>query len=353
MEQWFSSGIITWYKQNKRDLPWRNTRDPYLIWLSEIILQQTQVTQGLAYYHKFENSFPTIIQLANASEDRVLKLWQGLGYYSRARNLHATAKQIKQQYKGVFPHEYKQILGLKGVGNYTAAAIASFAFDLPHAVVDGNVYRLLSRLFGIDVPIDTSEGKKLFAKLADDLLDKNRPALHNQAIMEFGSQYCRVSAPDCKNCPFAARCEANKQLNVSAFPVKSKKLTVRTRYFNYLVIVDSKKQLLVHKRGEGDIWQGLYEFYNIETDTAPELNELSKHKRFKALGLKQITVRWQSAWYRHQLSHQTLLARFYILSTKTAPKTTDLLVGYKKLLSLPIPRLIARFLDDGHLKEIV
>src|ERR1043165_6651460 len=257
----FSGKIMTWYEQNKRDLPWRNTRDPYLIWLSEVILQQTRVDQGMAYYHKFAEAFPTVKDLAKADSDKVMKLWQGLGYYSRARNLHAAAKMVAGKYKGVFPASYEGIKELKGVGDYTAAAIASFAFKLPHAVVDGNVYRVLSRVFGIETPIDSTQGKKEFNKLANELLDISNPADHNQAVMEFGSQFCKPVNPDCKSCFFNTKCFAFKHSKVPELPVKSKKTKVRSRYLNYFIIVDKNGSIFVHKRQKKDIWEGLYEFY--------------------------------------------------------------------------------------------
>ncbi len=225
----FSKKIIAWYQQNKRELPWRNTKDPYLIWLSEIILQQTRVEQGMAYYLKFAKEFPSVKELAKAENEKVMKLWQGLGYYSRARNLHTTAKTITDNYKGKFPEQHEDILLLKGVGEYTAAAIVSFAFNKPHAVVDGNVYRLLSRVFGIETPIDTTLGKKEFNALANELLDKKNPALHNQAIMEFGAIQCKPVSPDCSVCPLNTMCFAYSKKSVSKLPVKAKKTKVRNR----------------------------------------------------------------------------------------------------------------------------
>ena len=232
----FSQKIIFWYEHNKRDLPWRNTRDPYLIWLSEIILQQTRVDQGMSYYLKFVGEFPTVKQLAKADNEKVMKLWQGLGYYSRARNLHTTAKIILLEHKGVFPKEFETILALKGVGEYTAAAIASFAYNKPYAVVDGNVYRVLSRVFDISTPIDSTQGKKEFNHLAGELLDKNKPAIYNQAIMEFGAMQCKPINPYCAVCPLNTMCLAYSKKLVAELPVKSKKTKVRDRYFNYIVL---------------------------------------------------------------------------------------------------------------------
>lgn len=234
----FSTQIIEWYRTNKRDLPWRKTKNPYQIWLSEIILQQTRVEQGLSYYLKFIEKYPSIKDLANAPQDEVLKLWQGLGYYSRARNLHYTSKVITDKYKGEFPATYKEILDLKGIGEYTAAAISSFSFNLPYPVIDGNVYRVLSRVFDIDTPIDSTLGKKEFKELAYELINKNNPSEYNQAIMEFGALYCKPQSPDCENCIFTSTCLAFKTKKINELPVKSKKLKQKNRYFNYLVFID-------------------------------------------------------------------------------------------------------------------
>ena len=237
----FTEEIIRWYNINKRNLPWRNCNDPYLIWLSEVILQQTKIEQGLSYYERFTQKYPTIKQLAEANSDDVMKLWQGLGYYSRARNMHLTAKQIVLERNGIFPNNYQDILNLKGVGNYTAAAIASFAFDLPYAVVDGNVYRVLSRVFGIKKPIDTGAGQKFFAKLAQQLLNINYPAIHNQAIMEFGSQQCRPLKPNCGVCPLKLNCKAYSTNSVNLLPRKKKSIKVSNRYFEYLIYIQKGK----------------------------------------------------------------------------------------------------------------
>ncbi|MGZ4118512.1 MAG: A/G-specific adenine glycosylase, partial [Bacteroidia bacterium] len=269
MEQ-FSGKIISWYNKNKRDLPWRNTKDAYLIWLSEIILQQTRVEQGMAYYLKFASNFPTIKHLAKADNDKVMKLWQGLGYYSRARNLHTTAQIVADKYKGKFPDTYEDILSLKGIGDYTAAAIASFAFNKARAVVDGNVYRVLSRVFGIETPIDSSKGKKEFYALANELIDKKNPALFNQAIMELGAIQCKPVNPDCSVCPLNNMCFAFAKKRIADFPVKEKKTKVRDRYFNYIVL-NYKGKTAINKRGAKDIWHNLHDFPLIET--AKELTE--------------------------------------------------------------------------------
>lgn len=352
MELWFSLALIKWYKVNKRDLPWRHQNDAYFIWLSEIILQQTQVAQGLSYYNKFTQKYPKIGLLAKASEDEVLKLWQGLGYYSRARNLHATAKHIDSEKKGVFPDNFEDIKALKGVGDYTAAAIASFGFNLPHAVVDGNVYRVLSRIFGIQTPIDTSNAKKEFQNLANLLLNKKEPALHNQAIMEFGSQYCRPSNPDCQNCIFNARCFAFNNNMVAVLPVKIKKVKIRKRYFNYLVIADKNNHVLINRRGKNDIWEGLYEFNLIETPEETLALMLFSDEKFKTLTTKKFTVLHVSALYKHILTHQHLFARFYVLKISSTHKKDAIVCSLQNLDNLAFSRLTEKFLDDCVLKEL-
>ncbi|MGL5635915.1 MAG: A/G-specific adenine glycosylase, partial [Bacteroidales bacterium] len=248
--------IIDWYLANKRDLPWRNTTNPYFIWLSEIILQQTRVSQGMDYYLRFIDKYPTVIDLANAEEDEILRLWQGLGYYSRARNIHATAKYIRDFCAGVFPDTYKEVLALKGVGPYTAAAICSFAYRLPHAAVDGNVYRVIARLFALTEPIDSTDGKKLFAAYADELLDKDRPDLFNQAMMEFGAMQCVPQSPHCDVCPLQDNCLAYARDLVKDLPVKSSKTKVRPRYLHFFDF-GSPDSVYLEKRGVTDIWRGL------------------------------------------------------------------------------------------------
>lgn len=352
MESWFSRGLIKWYNLNKRDLPWRSENDPYLIWLSEVILQQTQVAQGLAYYQRFIQKYPTVTRLARAKEDEVLKLWQGLGYYSRARNLHAAAKFIQTEYRGVFPAAYGQIRALKGVGDYTAAAIASFAYGLPHAVVDGNVYRVLSRLFGIEAAIDLPGSKKIFQQLADELLDKKQPGLYNQAIMEFGSQYCRPVNPDCDNCIFAARCAAYKTNKVALLPQKAKKIKVKTRYFSYLVVVDPRQQVLVNRRGENDIWQGLYEFHLVETQNEIAAGELLARSDVQELIGRSYSLKYSSGLYKHVLTHQHLYARFYVIGAGRAFAPKQKTIALRDLQKLAFSRLTEKFLGHCVLKEL-
>ena len=264
MKSEFADILIDWYENNKRDLPWRDTQDPYRIWISEIILQQTRVAQGYDYYIRFIQRFPDVLTLAEADEDEVMKYWQGLGYYSRARNLHAAARTIREA--GAFPTTYEGVRALKGVGDYTAAAICSFAYGLPHAVVDGNVYRVLSRWMGIDTPIDSTPGKKLFAQLADELMDKSRPALYNQAIMDFGALQCTPSSPDCLSCPLADSCMALAQGSVEALPVKQHRTKVTDRFFNYIYVRTYGGLTFIRKRTGNDIWKNLYEPVLLETD---------------------------------------------------------------------------------------
>lgn len=346
----FGSIIINWYKKNKRDLPWRHTKDPYLIWLSEIILQQTRVEQGLPYYFRFSEKYPTVGALAIAKEDEILRLWQGLGYYTRARNLHAAARQIKNEFGNKFPTDYSNIRSLKGVGEYTAAAIASFAFDLEHAVVDGNVFRLLSRYFGIKTPIDTGEGKKKFTTLAGKLMKSYPPAIFNQAIMEFGARQCRPASPDCEACPLNSSCYAYGKNTVSKFPIKKNKVKSRNRYFNYLVI-KRQKSFFIKKRNEKDIWQGLYDFPLIET--SKKINETSfigSVEWKKVFKNNKIKVAGISPDYKHLLSHQKIHARFYeiILDSKDvlSPPKGWLKVNNKNIGTFALPRLIERYLQE-------
>jgi A/G-specific adenine glycosylase len=346
MGSFFGDRLLKWYQANKRDLPWRRTSDPYRIWLSEIILQQTQVVQGLAYYKKFIQIFPTVKQLANAPEDKVLKLWQGLGYYSRARNLHAAAKVISAHYKGVFPNTFEEIRSLKGIGNYTASAISSIAYGFPYAVVDGNVYRVLSRVFGIDTPINSTAGIKQFQELANELLIKKDAGTYNQAIMEFGAIYCRPSKPDCVHCILNDKCIAFSKKRVNELPVKLNKTKIKNRYFNYFVIIDKNGNVLVRQRTEKDIWQGLYELFLIETERETTLSSLLKRKELKALG-KKIVVEDMHKQYKHILSHQHLHTHFYVLKYKGSFGKGYATTALKDLKKLAWPRLIDKFLHFG------
>lgn len=345
----FSKKITTWYQQNKRDLPWRNTKDPYLIWLSEIILQQTRVDQGMAYYLKFSKEFPTVKHLAKAENEKVMKLWQGLGYYSRARNLHTTAKIITDNYKGKFPDQYNDILLLKGVGEYTAAAIASFAFNKPHAVVDGNVYRVLSRVFGIETPIDSTQGKKEFYALANELIDKKNPATHNQAIMEFGAIQCKPVSPDCSICSLNTMCFAYSKKRISELPVKEKKIKVRNRYFNYIVL-NHKTNTAINKRTEKDIWTNLYDFPLIETNKELNEEQFLRSQEWKNFIVNtKHTVKSVSASYKHILSHQKIYARFWEIDCENSFEKllseTCITIRKKDIHKYAVPRLIENYIE--------
>lgn len=337
----FSDKLISWYHQNKRNLPWRNSTDPYLIWLSEIILQQTRVDQGLSYFNKFIDKYPTVNSLASASEKDILKLWQGLGYYSRARNLHFTAKYISKECNDIFPKEYNDLLNLKGVGEYTAAAIASFAFNLPYPAIDGNVYRVLSRVFGVKSPIDTGNGKKIFKKLANELIDIKNPAIYNQAIMEFGALQCTPKKPDCENCPFRLECFAFNNNVINELPKKEKKLMQRNRYFNYLVVMDSN-YIYINERTKKDIWIGLYDFPLLETSKPLTSFELLS-KEFKSFDLTMIS---SSNAPKHILSHQKIYTTFWLTTCNNQKKMDKdyTKIPLKEINNYPVPKLIENYL---------
>ena len=340
----FSKNVINWYSDNKRDLPWRHTVNPYFIWLSEIILQQTQVKQGLPYYKSFVKTFPTVYDLAKSDEQTVLKLWQGLGYYSRARNLHFTAKYIVNELGGNFPNSYSEIIKLKGIGDYTASAIASIAFGETTAVVDGNVYRVLSRFFGIETPINSTKGIKEFKALATELIDKREPATFNQAIMEFGAQQCKPKKPYCIICPLQSGCVAFLKNQTSGLPVKSKKIKIRHRYFNYLVIIDQHKNTIIEQRTEKGIWQNLYQFPLIESKESIDVyefeKEISKHKLIKNLKF-QINL-FNEKDVIHKLSHQHLHTKFWIIETDPI---TEKSISAENLKDYPVPALISEFIN--------
>lgn len=316
MNEHFTTNLKRWGSQNRRDLPWVGLKDPYRIWLSEIILQQTRVEQGLPYYQRFEAEYKDIKALAAAEDEEVMKLWEGLGYYSRARNMLKAARVVAEEQAGYFPSDYESIKALPGVGDYTAAAIASFAFDLPHAVVDGNVYRLLARYFNLDLPIDTSAGKKAFQELADEVLDQKEPAAWNQAMMDFGSKVCRPANPECLLCPLQEGCQALAAGTITSRPVKSRKLKKRTRWFNYLV-VRVNEEFLVRKRTGKDVWKDLWEFPLIEETKATDTEEFIESGEFQSLLKKhKLKLEEVSSWRKQQLSHQTINARFFKLSAK-------------------------------------
>lgn len=343
--------LARWFKSNKRDLPWRNSPSPYYVWLSEVILQQTRVNQGLAYFNRFVKRWPTLPDLAEADEEEVLKMWQGLGYYSRARNLHRCARQVVEEYGGVFPKQLDELKKLKGVGNYTAAAIASIAFNQPYAVVDGNVYRVLARLYDLDTPINSNEGMKVFAELADTLLDRKHPGQHNQAMMEFGALHCVPKNPDCLRCPLQSRCLAFEHHTVTERPVKEKRLKIRTRYFHYLVI-DNAHRLFLRRRESGDIWQGLYDFPCIESDRPLSIEEVVESPEFKEIiPLETFQISRVSALFTHQLTHQTLKAVFIEIKISDflppSQKNNILLVPENELGNYPIPKLIDNYLSTN------
>lgn len=371
----FANTIISWFRENGRALPWRETRDPYAIWLSEIILQQTRIAQGWEYWERFMTQYPTVEDLAAAHEDEVLKLWQGLGYYSRARNLHTAAKQIVAL--GHFPDTLEGIKQLKGVGDYTAAAIGSFAFDIPAAVVDGNVYRVLARYFGIDTPINSTQGKKEFAALAQSLLPSSKAsdfqsslslvAAYNQAMMDFGAIQCTPQSPKCLLCPLAETCEAMRTNRVAELPVKQKTMKVKTRHLSYIYI-RCKGETAIHRRGEGDIWQGLWEPFNASdiaeacaspssaqaslsfTKFSTSLTKLSSFKKELAADLHLSNVdalQLLAQDVKHVLTHRILFADFYLLETDAHPQLPDDYIWIKEeeIEDYGIPRLIELMLE--------
>ncbi|HMH20918.1 MAG TPA: A/G-specific adenine glycosylase [Puia sp.] len=346
----FTKILLKWHKNdNIRSMPWKGEKDPYRIWLSEVILQQTRVEQGWAYYEKFLESFPTVRDLAAAPEQKIFKCWEGLGYYSRCRNLIATAKKIVSAYNGVFPADYASIRELKGVGPYTAAAIASFAFGLPYAVVDGNVIRVLARYFGNGTPVDTGAGKKLFAGLADSLLDKTRPGLYNQAIMDFGAVLCKPRNPLCPECPLARHCQARLQGLVATLPVKEKSIRKKKRWLHYFMIETPDEKIYIRQRKGRDIWEGLYEFVGWETDEpvySPEI--LRSDFALNLFGSHKLTVKHISRLYRQELSHQTIEGYFiHIRLDKPLAGLKDyLLVEKQKLSEFAFPRFINGWLLD-------
>ncbi len=340
----FADELHNWYHQNKRDLPWRHTTDPYIIWLSEIILQQTRVEQGLPYFKRFLAKYPTVNDFAAAHEDEVLNLWQGLGYYSRGRNMLVTARLIKEQYNGMFPTAYDQLIKLKGIGEYTASAISSFAANEARAVVDGNVYRVLARYFGIAEPINSTNGVKIFRALANELLNREQPALHNQAMMEFGAIICKPKNPACGICPVKQGCYAIKHNAAAALPVKINKVKIRKRYFNYLLIVDNER-ILLHKRGPDDIWANLYELPLIETAGLTDANEVFELAVKNGFVDKPSTIGLVSPVYKHVLTHQHLYVRFIQpVGLPNAFPAGFFFAEVKNLKKIALPQIIFIFL---------
>lgn len=345
-----SATLVEWYGRNRRELPWRETRDPYRIWISEVILQQTRVAQGLGYYLRFTGRFPDPAALAAAPEDEVLRLWQGLGYYSRARNLHAAARRIVREHGGRFPRTYPEVRALPGVGDYTAAAICSIAFGLPHATVDGNVYRVLSRLFDLALPVDEGRGRRAFASLAAELLDPRQPGMHNQALMEFGALHCVPSSPECIACPLAGRCLALAAGTVGERPVKRAKSTPIPRYFNYLHILWRGRTIL-SRRGAGDIWNGLYEFPLIETGSPAGWDEVIRTPRFGEWfpGREEFRLLGATRMPPHQLSHRTIHACVWRLEIPgkelPAPLRAFVLTEGPGPGERAVPRLLDRYFE--------
>ena len=341
----FSNTLIHWYLQNERDLPWRKTKNVYRIWLSEIILQQTRVNQGLKYYEDFVATFPSVYDLANADEETVLKLWQGLGYYSRARNLHFTAKYIAKELKGEFPENYLELIKLKGIGDYTASAIASICFDEATAVVDGNVYRVLSRYFGIQTPINSTKGIKEFKQLAQQLIDIKQPGTFNQAIMEFGAVQCKPHNPDCSICPLNQSCVALQTQIVSTLPIKTNKITIKKRFLNYLVITNHHNNTLIKQRKNKDIWQGLYEFPLVESRQEIHIKELLNSNNFqKTITDETFSISlFNSIPIIHKLTHQHLYVKFWIINTK---RKIDDGIKWNEFEKYPVPILIHNFVDN-------
>lgn len=341
----FSDRILSWYAKHKRDLPWRKTRDPYSIWLSEIIMQQTRVAQGMPYYLRFKEQFPTVEDLAGAEEEQVLKTWQGLGYYSRARNLHATAIRVAEVFGGTFPNTYKGLLSLKGVGPYTAAAIGSICFDLPTPVVDGNVYRVLSRYFGVDLPVNSGPGSRYFAAVAESVFDKAIQGTYNQGLMEFGALQCVPKNPDCHSCPLSESCAALARNEVARLPVKLPKKDVVKRYFNYFVLVDPAFRTRLQKRRAGGIWQGLYEFPMVESPL-----ELSEEQADQCLGEEVLlktgpplkVLKSNPTPIIHKLSHQHLYLTFRIVYLE-GDLPGGIPIGEMEAYPVPVP--IANFME--------
>lgn len=353
----FSKKIISWYNDSHRNLPWRATTDPYRIWLSEVILQQTRVAQGLPYYKSFVKNFPTVRALAKAPEQKVLREWQGLGYYSRARNLHDCAKKIVLDHKGKFPFSYEGLLKLPGIGPYTAAAIASMSFGEPVAVVDGNVFRVLSRIFGIENDINSSAGKGIFTQMANDLLDRSQPGLFNQAVMEFGALHCTPRSPKCNDCMFSSECVAKQRGIQGLLPVKGNRVKTRNRYFTYFILTKGK-MLAMKERQDKDIWSGLYDFYLIEHSRNQKIERVLEEDKVLSKLSRLADVKMEKQIVKHVLTHQKIYARFVFMALPESFKRNGLLKGAnlhfysrREIKVLPKPILISRFLNEKGLLE--
>ncbi len=348
-KQQFTCQLVDWHRfENKRQLPWKEETDPYKIWLSEIILQQTRAAMGLKYYEAFISKYPAITHLAAAPDEEVFKLWEGLGYYSRCRNLLATARFIAKDLNGIFPSTYQDILSLKGVGPYTAAAIASFGFNLPHAVVDGNVFRVLARCFGISTPIDSTGGRNIFTSLAAEVLDKKEPARYNQAVMDFGATVCKPINPVCKECPMQNGCDAYLSGTVNELPVKARLKARRDRWFTYFVF-EADDKTLVHQRAQKDIWQQLYEFYLVETESNKYWKEEDVFSYLNnQFAMSKADIKYISPQISQQLTHQTVYATFIKLKLSGIPDTlqNNNWVNKEQLQQLAFPKIINEYLQS-------
>lgn len=342
----FSNKLINWYNNNKRNLPWRKTKDPYTIWVSEVILQQTRVDQGLDYYYRFLERFPDVKALAEATESEVLSVWKGLGYYSRARNMHVTAKNVVDNLSGVFPSDYATLISLKGIGGYTAAAISSICANEVHAVVDGNVVRVLSRIFGYRDQVGSTQSRNKVLKKAAQLIPRDYPGDFNQAVMEFGAIHCKPSKPLCIDCIFKNDCFAFRNNLIDELPVKKRQIIKRNRYFNYLCVVIPEKGFVLGKRSEKDIWKNLWEFPLLESDKLMTKKEMQKSDLFVELSGSQIS---EITDYRHLLTHQVIHTRFFIIAAADIPqefiKRKNYIIDNPLVSGLPISRLTERFLQ--------
>lgn len=350
MKRQFTDILMNWHREeNNREMPWKGEKNPYRIWLSEVILQQTRVEQGLSYYNRFIEKYPTIYDLAKAPDQEVFKLWEGLGYYNRCRNLLSTAREIVLNKKGIFPNQYEEILQLKGVGPYTAAAIASFAYNLPHAVVDGNVFRVLSRFYGIDTAIDSTAGKQQFADIAAKMLDKKEPGLYNQAIMDFGATICKPAAPACAYCPLHNHCVAYQLGMVNQLPVKEKTLSRKIRWFSYFLF-EYNDTVLVRQRTGKDIWQNLFEFYLVESEKAQKWDKTTVSIWLKTqLAIDKVVTISISPLMIQQLTHQQIKGHFIEIKLNKIPKS--LKAGQwqpkKSIREIAFPKLITQYLQTS------
>ncbi|MGO4294118.1 A/G-specific adenine glycosylase [Chitinophaga sp. RAB17] len=348
----FTEKLLEWNREmNTRNMPWKGEKNPYRIWLSEIILQQTRVEQGWPYYERFIQNYPTVTKLAAAPEEEVFRLWQGLGYYARCKNMLAAARQITNLHHGKFPDQYEEIKALKGIGPYTAAAIASFAFNLPYAVLDGNVFRVLSRYFGIETPIDSTAGKKQFDTLAQELLPEGASSEYNQSIMDFGAVVCKPQQPLCADCPLRKKCVALHNQLVPLLPIKTKKLKIKKRYFNYL-LVNYKEEIFIRKRTDSDIWQNLHEFILIETPAPSDITAIQSSEAFRQLfGNITFEIDRVSAPFKQQLTHQTIHSQFISITLKKRPDLPGyMLVARNSLNNYAFPKTITTFLESNHLQ---